>query len=310
MWDYDGFIGKAKLYFTRAEEHPRADDDEMALWLLLGLEFLLRAPLAKISPTLLADPQSGESIMHAAGYPLKSDGNQPKSIQAKTVIIRLGAIIPAFIKERQEDANFLIGLRNEELHSSDSSLAVDIAKWLPHFTRVIEVISTHLGLDPADLVGDSLMELGRELVDKEDKRLEHEVQKRIEAAKAFFSHLKPEEIEARQAARPRHNLVVGGKSEPVVSYPDWPINCPACGENKIPLKLRPIRATNERLEDDEICRDVICIATGLSCPICDLELTSTAEIRAAKIQQQYVRQEWESLQDRYIDSLEPDYGND
>ncbi|WP_182908060.1 hypothetical protein [Microbispora sp. H13382] len=308
MWDYEGFVAKAQLYFTRAKEYPRAEDDVMALWLLLGLEFLLRAPLAKISPTLLADPQSGDAIMHAAGYPIRSDGGTPKSIQAKTVIIRLGAVIPEFTKERQDDANFLIGLRNEELHSSESPLAIEIAKWLPHFTRVVEIIGAHLELDPADLVGDEIMDLGRELVNEADKKIEHEVNKRIEAAKVFFARLKPSEIDARRGARPKQITLFG--EEPLIPHPDWPIDCPACKEEKIPLKLRPVRWTNERLENDEICREVVYIAIGLSCPICDLELAGTAEIRAAKIRQEYIRKEWESLEDRYSADYEADYGNE
>lgn len=314
MWDYDGFIGKAQLYFTRAKEHPSAEDDEMTLWLLLGLEFLMRAPLAKIHRTLLADPQGGgDAIMHAAGYPLNPEGggSPPKSIQAKTVIIRLGAVIADFTKERQEDAKFLIGLRNEELHTSESTLGIDNEKWLPHFTRVIEVIGAHLSLDPADLVGDEIMNLGRELIDVEDKKLEHEIVRRIQAAKTFLSRLKPAEVEARRESRPKEMpSLFGEEREPLVNYPDQPINCPACDENRVPLKLRAVRSTNERLENDEVCKDVVYIATGLSCPICDLELSGTAEVRAAKIQQQYVLQEWESLEDRYAVFEEPDYGND
>jgi hypothetical protein len=44
--------------------------------------------------------------------------------------------------------------------------------------------------------------------------------------------------------------------------------------------------------------------------MCDLELANTAEIRAAKITQQYVKHERETLQSRYLDTFEPDYGND
>jgi hypothetical protein len=67
MWDDEEFLSKAKLYFVRGRDHPQVEDDVLALWLLLGLEFLLRAPLARVNPTLLADP-NGESVMHAAGF--------------------------------------------------------------------------------------------------------------------------------------------------------------------------------------------------------------------------------------------------
>jgi hypothetical protein len=77
MWDYDGLIGKARIYFERAEAVDEADDDAFAVWLLLGLEFLLRAPLAKVNPVLLADP-NGDAILHAAGFPSGPDAKDPK----------------------------------------------------------------------------------------------------------------------------------------------------------------------------------------------------------------------------------------
>jgi hypothetical protein len=57
------------------------------------------------------------------------------------------------------------------------------------------------------------------------------------------------------------------------------------------MRLQAVRATEKRLEAGEIVRDVVYIAIGLSCPMCDLELADTAEIRAAKIKQQYVKHE-------------------
>ncbi len=153
MWDYDGLMGKACVYFERAEAVAVADDDAFAIWLLLGLEFLLRAPLAKVHPALLADP-NGDSILHAAGFPGSPGGKEPKSIQATTVISRLGRIVEGFTVERENEATILTALRNRELHTSEAALAsIDVSVWLPGFTRVAEVICGHLGLDATDVVG-------------------------------------------------------------------------------------------------------------------------------------------------------------
>ncbi len=319
MWEYESFLAKAELYFTRAREHPAAEDDVLALWLLLGLEFLLRAPLAKVHPALLAEP-NGNAIMHACGIPLKPDGTQPKSVQTKTVILRLGSIVPGFDKDREEDVSFLTGLRNEELHSSEAALELEIDKWLPHFTRVIEVICGHLEIDPEHLIGHGIMEQGRTLVDIADKKVENEVRQRIARAKEFFSRLRPEEVKARKAAlhvtirrsrgrRTFKELIEQGNQAPTA--PTQIVVCPSCGE-KIPMILGAVRSTNERLEDDEVVRDVIYIARAFSCVVCDLELKSTAEIRAAGIPQQYVREERESLEDRFTQMWDEgeEYGND
>lgn len=298
MWDYDGLLGKAQTYFERADA-VAADDDAFAVWLLLGLEFLLRAPLARVHPALLADP-NGDAIMHAAGYPGAPDSKEPKSIQITTVTTRLRRIIEEFTADREDDATILTGLRNRELHTSEAALAsVDVTFWLPRFTRVAEVICGHLGLDPTDIVGDEVMQHGRALVDAEDKKLAHDIQKRIATAKVFVEQLSETEVAARhseaRAARHRDAVVV---------------DCPACGR-EVAVELEAIRTTNERLEDGEILRDVISVARGLSCPVCGLLLRSTAEIYAAGLSQQHTRTETESLAQRYLEDYEPDdYGND
>src|SRR5437870_3462073 len=113
MWSYDDFLAKAKLYMARAAQHDRADD-EFALWLLLGLEFLLRAPLAQVHPTLLASPE-GPSLLDAAGF--SDPTREPKSVAITTVLERLKVIVPSFSQQRFEDASFLINLRNAEVHT-------------------------------------------------------------------------------------------------------------------------------------------------------------------------------------------------
>ncbi|MEV1249504.1 hypothetical protein [Nonomuraea sp. NPDC049750] len=304
MWEYDGFIAKAQLYFARAADHRTAENGVLAHWLLLGLEFLLRAPLAKVHPTLLAD-MNGESIMAAAGYP-KPNGH-PTSIALKTVVERLGVIVPAFTKERAADVTYLAGLRNAEAHSSSSPYEQGVELWLPHFTRVVEVVCDHLELEPADILGDALLDHGRALVDAADKRLIHEVTQRIKAAAMIRNSLSNEELIVRRA---RIGTIFRGRAGlNLIDEAVEQVRCPACAED-IPLELRSVRSTNERIEDDCIYRDVVYVATGLSCPVCTLRLEGTAEIHAAGIQQQYLRTEQELLEDRYVGYGEPEYGND
>lgn len=322
MWSFDSLAGKAQLYFGRAQDHPRADDEEFALWLLLGLEFLMRAPLARVNPTLLADPQHGDSILHAAGFPNpKADASEPKSIPTHTVISRLSRVVEGFTKERATDATILMALRNSELHTGLAPLAGDISTWLPRFMRVAEILFEHLELSAADQLGDEIVALGRELVDAEDSKLTADVRKRIEAARAFFYQLKEVEVAARRAKIPKvagrdlppfiEDAVLDDPSLARLLGPTERISCPSCGE-AIPPRLESIRTTNERLEEDQLFRDVVYIVRGLNCPVCHLQLSGTAEVKSAGIQQQFVRQEVESLEERYGAYYEgyEEYGND
>jgi hypothetical protein len=296
MWDYDSLFGKAEIYFARAREHPRSDDDVFAMWLLLGLEFLLRAPLALENQTLLAEP-NGDSIMHAAGFPGKPGGAEPKSILTHTVISRLGRVIDTFTTVRQDEASALTGLRNRELHTGVAALAIDTSLWLPRFMRVVDSICGHLDVNPTDLLGSEVVDQARALVDAEDKKLAHDVQVRIAACSAFFKQLQPAETALRAAkfVLPRHAHEVAA--------------CPSCGLPVV-LNLDPVRTTTERLVDGEIQRDVIYVAKGLDCLVCGLALSTTAEIKAAGLQQQYNKWEVESFEQRFMDTFEPDYGND
>ncbi|ROO90887.1 hypothetical protein EDD29_8628 [Actinocorallia herbida] len=311
MWDYEGFVAKAQLYFHRAESAHSADDAAVT-WLLLGLEFLMRSPLAKIHPTLLADP-TGDSIMHAAGYPAapRKDGAlpQPKSITATTVRLRLSRIVPDFATV-DEEAAYLLGLRNAELHTSSSALNISDHHWLPKFVRVTEVLCAHLHLDPDDVVGEELMRHGRGLAAEADKKLRHEVSERIRLAKAYFNSL--------PSAPPQ-------EAPPAKMFPSWAwtmkdyealkeritekVPCPACGSDADET-LELARATREQLIDDQIVRDVVYLATALACPGCNLSLTSNSEIAAADLEQQRTWTVETSIQDRYLEDYEPDYGND
>jgi hypothetical protein len=300
MWDYDSLLGKSELYFTRAREHTSADDDVLALWLLLGLEFILRAPLARVSPMLLADP-NGDSLLHAAGFPGKPGACEPKSIQAATVFSRLGRVINDFNSERIADATFLCNLRNKELHTGDAALDVDPSLWMPAFMRVTKVLCDHLSLDMENLLGADLVGQGQALVDAEDRKLLHEVQQRVGASRSFFEQLTVAEVDERRKL---------SLPTPIGTYGKEFVSCPACGSNTT-LLIEAMRTTNERISEDSIFRDVVYVLKALKCSVCGLHLSSTAEIKSAGLAQHFVKQEEETIYERFTNSYEPDdYGND
>ncbi|MFE4212256.1 hypothetical protein [Streptomyces sp. NPDC056844] len=208
-------------------------------------------------------------------------------------------MIEEFTKERQDEATFLTNLRNRELHTGDAALSLDSSVWLPRFTRVTTVVCEHLGLAPSDLLGAEIVQLGQQLVDDEDKRLEHEVKKRIEACVTAFADLTDDLVSARRAAaRPGDKGIL-----------DHVEKCPAC-QSRVWPSLEAVRRTNERIESYGIYADVISVATGLSCQVCGLELNGTAEVKSAGLPQQYTHEEEETFEERFLDTYEPEYGND
>jgi hypothetical protein len=65
-----------------------------------------------------------------------------------------------------------------------------------------------------------------------------------------------------------------------------------------------------RFEDGAIYADVISIAKSLTCSVCGLALSGPAEMKSAGLPQQFTHEEEDSIEARYLDTYEPDYGND
>lgn len=295
VWDYDSIYGKAQTYFGRAKEHSHSDDDEFVIWHLLGLEFLLRAPLARVHPSLLA-AMDGDSILQANGVLTEGD---PKSVPAHTVISRLASVVPDFTRDRQVDATVLTNLRNAELHTGDAAVRnVSNDFWLPKLIRVADIIATYLGVSLEDLLGEDVVRLGRALVDEQDKKLQHEVNLRIGQALEFVHRLTETEIASRISDLESRQL--GGDI----------VSCPACA-NKVQVGRERVRATGRRFEDDALIQDIVYVVTSLNCNVCGLTLSGTAEIGAAGLSQQSTEEEYESLEDLFIGAyVDDDYGNE
>jgi hypothetical protein len=313
VWGYEELIAKAKLYFDRAANHNEADD-QFALWLLLGLEFLLRAPLAKVHPSLLAAPE-GNSLLHAAGI-VKADA-QPRSVMTKTVVERLKFVIEGFGEDRQKDATFLSNLRNQELHSADAALAnIPEEQWLPRFIAVVKAVSEHLNMPVSEVLDSDIADHAEKMSVEIDRAVQRAVQSLIQQCKFMYDHLTDAEREARIASAtrtPQGHRVIHVNTVP----------CPACG-NETPLQLTPGRTTKSKYDEDsgEIMHSVVHLATGLSCKVCGLVLDDTAKVIAAGIPRlraiEYSEDRYEGWED-VVDTSElresmqyngDDYGND
>ncbi|GIH62542.1 hypothetical protein [Microbispora siamensis] len=79
--------------------------------------------------------------------------------------------------------------------------------------------------------------------------------------------------------------------------------CPAC-KNKIWIKSDEVRRSTERLEGKILYSDAVYVSTFLKCPVCELTLTGSDEIRAANLPQQHIVQFEEDLAHRFM------YGDD
>lgn len=291
MWDHGRFTAKAKLYFGRAEDSYEADDnDQSYLWLLLGFEFLLRAPLAKASPVLLA-AHDQNSALHAAGINIGNES--PRSLATSLVAKRLAHLVDGFrIDQIQKDVNLLTNIRNEELHTASSPLRnVPTHKWLPKFMHVVSLLATHLGETVSDYIPEQIIAHAEHLKDVEDKAIRAEVAKLIAKHKDFAENLKDDEVNNRK-----------------IEYPRWipTADCPACG---IPGKLTfsTVHRSREHIEDDQIISEERQITTGFECTVCGLALESAAQLHAADLYETRDTTNAEDIAEKYADYFESSY---
>jgi len=144
-WSYEALLDKAVVNAKRAFEGENRESELFAFWATLSLEFLGRAVLAKIHPSLLADPQTPESVLYACGV---SSPKQAKSVAAKTVFLRCKIIVPGFSEADFGLCMMLMDRRNEELHSGIPGFEdLNLERWLADYYRIVKKLLGHLGLD-------------------------------------------------------------------------------------------------------------------------------------------------------------------
>ena len=130
-WDPNNLWNKATYYAERAAQADRESEDGM-LFSCFALELLARAAITAIHPALNADPQNeGVHLMFACGI---ATPGKPKSVPIHAVLARLAVAYPEF-KPHVSVCEYLVNLRNEELHSGVSSFQdLSEAKWLADTT--------------------------------------------------------------------------------------------------------------------------------------------------------------------------------
>jgi hypothetical protein len=220
LWDKDALLAKAKAYIQRAFETESRGSELFPFWATIGLEFVGRAVLANLHPSLLADPQTPEAVLFACGI---GDARNAKSVHAKTVFARCVLIVSDFTKTDFVFCMSLMERRNEELHTAAAAFEVfPTEKWLADFYRVLEKLLKHLKLSLGDVLSDEDANAAAEMVAAVAKVLLGQVQREIASHAATAKALRSEDIMERRSAFKLHLRSFRG--------PTKIAKCPACGE--------------------------------------------------------------------------------
>ena len=279
-WSKDALISKAKIYFSRAFEEER-DSLFFGLNCALGLELLARAALAKISPTLLADPSSQTNLFYALG--LKEEGVKPSSIVSNKVIKLCGELISDFNTDLQKVCILILERRNEELHTGGGGFAeYNIDNWIAGFYKACQVLGSFIGENFETLFGREVAREANQIILQDTEKIKKTVLDKISARKKTYDEdfaNRPEEIKEQITLSKKRmmELVHSGYHK---------VECPCCKNEAVIWGFEPL-SSHDTIEDDFVIVRKAITANFFRCDVCKLKLTSYAELKAAGLPLHY-----------------------
>lgn len=319
-WDSARLLEKAQLYATYANESDR-DSPLFGLWSSLYVELLCRAALAKIHPSLLADPTDGKNILYAFGVPFKGE---PISIPAKTVYHRCQALVGGFDEQCQSHCMLMARARNAELHSAEAAFApLRHNRWRAEHFRVTTILCKFLNVDILEFFEkQEIDDLAEQLVNN-TKELEGRVKAKVDQFRGWFEKLSDAaRIELRQKSEPE---TIALELEEVTLR----TKCPACNSEAVAIGKKEL-STKVVVKNDDLVKITTHRTEQFSCRVCKLDLSKDELVIAglpASIQvslnvdpiehfgidvKDYLDEDTivRELEGRGYYFYEPDYGND
>jgi hypothetical protein len=264
QWDHSRLLTKAELYCARANDCSK-DDPLFGFWSSLYLELLARAALAKIHPSLLADPKDGSNILYGFGVQ-KTDGKPPISIPAKSVYHRCVQLISGFDINMEAHCNFMAGTRNLELHSGEAAFEpLSAQKWITEQFSTVEVLCKHIDVDLTRFfIEDEQTEIRARMALnlKESAKRSRTL---IDAAKMKFDSLTPQQQLERKSLDAVRQLAMEKSYHQI-------LECPACKSRGV-LSGDYVASSKVSLKDDELVERKEVRTSLFQCPSCELELS-------------------------------------
>ncbi|MDU4393495.1 MAG: hypothetical protein E7I55_05845 [Acinetobacter ursingii] len=258
-WNVDSLYAKAQLYIEQMEKND-PNDWQFGLWSTFSLEFLLRAALANISPTLLADAKNWRNLTYSLGHPSTKIAFSPVSISTKEVLDRLSELMPEFNKEVLGFCSHHITKRNAELHSGDPIFARNkTADWLPRYYQATDILLKSINRSLSDVFGNSayVESLIISLKDEAAKSVKTDI---VAFSKVWLSKSYEEKEKLKLQATTWAIKQIGHRVE-----------CPACTITAI-LHGSPIGNVITDINEDEVIQYQFMSPTSFECIACGLKI--------------------------------------
>lgn len=267
-WSKDALIAKAQRYAEEMLTYAH-DDWRFGLTSTFVLEFLARAALANISPSLLADPKDWSNLYFALGHTPTASKFIPRSLDAGAVLLRLRDTLPLFTSELEGFAAQHLNRRNEELHSGGTPFDGLKTNWLAHFYRTATVLLESMGEGLTLLIGSEEIKTAEKLISASQDESAKAVAKAIGAHKTVWDSKESgtKEKLAKQA------------STWATRQAGHRVTCPAC-ENDALVVGGPISSPIRKLDGDLIVETQEYLPEKFECIACQLKIAGLSQLNA------------------------------
>lgn len=305
-YDPEALWLKAKLFLNRAmDDEIEQSFDEQALWASLALELLGKSALARVSPTLIADPvETGNNMLVAAGL-LDSSG-PVTSVRASTIWTRCQRAFKPFDEKR---AKKIADARNEYLHGGALGFLVGPpSSWWPEFWSLVDPLVTAQGRTLEDLLGEVRAGEAHRELERNAQHIENAVLALMAVARRGLDKFSRGEMNTTELKR-------WSSQKPRASYHysyEDEARCPVCGADgrvwgeevdDIRIEVESVESSGEP-EYMDYCVGTIW-AEAFWCPRCHLMLEGYQYIEAAGVDESF-----EVIDEELRELRESEYGND
>lgn len=275
-WSEEALFAKAKFYVQSMESHT-FNDWQHGFWSALGLECLLRAALAHISPVLLADNRNWRNLAHALGKGPTVKKFTPRSLSTGEVISRLAELCPAFNEEIRGFCAEHSERRNVELHSGEVVFAhLGTSVWLPKFYLTCQEILQLMGRQMEDLF--SKAEEAEQMVAAHNDAAANAVKQDIKAHKQVWSN--KNDAERGAASLQAETWAMRHSGHRVV--------CPSCDSQAL-LQGSANGAVRTTVVGDEVVQKQSQLPSSFECIACGLRITGFSKLSACGLGNAFTR---------------------
>lgn len=302
----EALFAKSQLYIRKALTRKASGDlEEYQLWASLALELIGKSALAKIHPSLIADPQHYQSLFAASGVNLSTD---IKTITAKTLFERLQHSIKPFDVKVKEFCNQVANRRNAELHSGDVPFAATrTERWEAEYWYAIDIILRDMGNTLEGWLGADDAATPQEILKNAKVAKQQSIEVRVERTRTYFNTRKKAD---------RDTAIKVAKQNSIQDFPrlfgfqfdeTWECDCPSCtAKAYIAGEMISQEVVDTQGDEYGVWETVESEYSGeqFRCPTCDLRLDGYDELNFAELPTYHTGTDEREME------YEPDYGND